>query len=461
MITWINMPRLGLTMNEGVITRWMKKVGDTVEKGEVIAEIESDKSTVPFESPESGTLLKIIAEEGAEIPIYEPIAAIGEAGEEVTEALGTSELSASGQPAPDRPASGMPDPDTSVSGPAASDAVSGRDAVPGERVFASPAARKAAAENGVDLRLVPLRQGKKRLEKADVLSWIQEHKVKSTPLAKRVAEGAGIDLAHIQPANGTRIYSSDLRGAAAEEREAAPAARRRPGGLAEDRRVPVAGMRRVIAQKMKESIETAAHVALTTEVDMSRAVDLRQRLLPFVEKRYGVRLSLNDIVIRCAAEALREFPRVNSVFQGDEIIEKSGVHVGMAVALEEGLVVPVIRDADCLSLGGIAAESKRLAQRARAGELMPDEYSGGTFTVSNLGMYDVTFFSSIINQPESAILSVAKVVDRIVPEAGVPVIRPMMNLTVNFDHRPVDGAQAAQFLRRIKQLLEEPYELLG
>lgn len=431
----INMPRLGLTMTHGVLAKWLKQEGDKVEKGDFIAEIESDKSIVSYESPDSGYLLKILLKEGDKGEIYTPIAVLGERGEQVAH-----EDLTIGQPT-------VGSEDKTAQEPAENKTEVMEKGKGSPGIFFSPRARKTATANNVDISRIPLPFGKKRIEEKDVLCFIESSKVKTTPLAAKITEERGYDLTDVCKNPGERIYSKDLAVSG-------------PAATNTDRRLVVTGMRRVIAARMKESVSTAAHVALTTEVDMSNAIDLKNRIQDKVMDNYGVKVSLNDIVLKCTAAALKEYPRINSVFSESEIIEKGEINLGIAVALEEGLIVPVVRRADLLSIGEIAVGSKQLAEKARQGKLLPEEYSGGTFTVSNLGMYDITQFTSIINQPESAILSVAKVVERIVPVKDQFAIKPMMNLTINFDHRPIDGSTAAIFLKKIKTLLEEPYELL-
>jgi len=436
--TNINMPRLGLTMTEGVIVKWLKAEGDQIEKGEEIVEVESDKSVVAYEAPESGTLLKILVKEGDACEIYKPMAILGEEDESLegsnAKADATDELI-------EKPLEVTEAVKEAI---VCGKAIAGFD---GKRVLISPSAKRVAKENNVDISLISFPSGKKRIEKADVMSYLESNKVKTTPLAAKIAVEKGIDLASLSKGPGERIFSSDLE-------------TKQPIRERGENRFPVTGIRKIIAAKMKSSLDTAAHVSLTTEVDMSNVMEMKKRISDKVLAQYRVKLSINDIVVKCVAKALKEYPRINSVFRDVEIVEKEEINVGMAVALDEGLMVPVIRNADELGLGGIASKSKDLADRARQGKLLPDDYTGGTFTVSNLGMYEITHFTSIINQPESAILSVSKSVERAVVIDGQIMIRPMMNLTISFDHRPIDGSTAAIFLRRVKQLLEEPYELV-
>ena len=436
MASYVKMPRLGLTMTEGVIIKWLKKEGDAVNKGDEIVEIESDKSVVSHESAESGILLKILAEEGQSSKIYSPIAIIGEQGEVLED---IPDLTEGKDPEGEREPAKIPE---------AEEGITDRHSRKEDRIFISPAAKRVAKENNIEIGDIPFPSGKKRIEKSDVMTFIikQNQKVKVTPLASKIAEENGIDLTSLDKKPGERIYSSDLPVSQTVQKTSS--------------RISVTGMRKVIAAKMKSSLDTAAHVSLTTEVDMHNVVDLKNRIKDKIMQKFGVNPSINDIVIKCVAIALKDHPRMNSVFSNTEIIEQAEINIGMAVALPEGLVVPVIRNADSLSIGEISAASRKLSEKAKQGKLLPDEYSGGTFTVSNLGMFEITQFTSIINQPESAILSVAKIVKRPVVENDQIHIKPMMNLTINFDHRPIDGAMAANFLKRVKQLLEEPYELI-
>jgi pyruvate dehydrogenase E2 component (dihydrolipoamide acetyltransferase) len=436
--TILNMPRLGLTMSEGRLVKWLKAEGDEIKASEEYVEIESDKSVVAHEAPEAGYLLKILAIEGDVVEIYKPIAVIGEQNESIDEVLSSIDI----PPAELGEKQQRDEKQEKMSSKEVKEP-KGRD-----RIFISPAARRIATENNINIAEIPFPKGKQRIEKAHVIDFIESSRLKkTTPLASKIAEEHSIDLKSLGVEPGKRIFSKDLQ-------QVLQASGSQPS------RIQVAGMRKIIAARMKDSIDTAAHVSLTTEVDMSKVIEMRQRIIDRIMKKWDVKVSINDIVIKCTACALKEHPRINSVFTQEEIIEKSEINIGVAVALQEGLIVPVIRNADMLSVGQIAAVSKELSAKAKASALNPDEYNGGTFTVSNLGMYDITQFTSIINQPESAILSVAKVVERPVVLNGEIVVRPIMNLSINFDHRPIDGAMAAIFLKRVKELLEEPYELM-
>lgn len=379
----IKMPRLGLTMTEGVVAKWHVKEGDRIEKGALLCDIESDKSVIPFESPDEGVILRLLAEPGEVIPVLEPILLFE--GEDEGLAVTVKETA-----------------QVDIK----------------EKQFVTPAARRIARENGIDVRLLTPRQGKQRIEKQDVL----------------------------------RVMKTG--------RDAAPIAAPESEPSRETRKLPLTSLRKAVARNMKESLFKAAHVSSTTEVDMTQVVMMIDRLTEKVHSEYGVKLSVNDVILKCTAFALQAYPRMNSVLAEEEILEKTEINLGMAVALADGLIVPVIQDADRLGIGTISQRAKALSQKAREGGLLPEEYAGGTFTVSNLGMFGITHFTSIINQPESAILSVGSLVKRPAAEGDQVIIKPMMNLTINYDHRLIDGAVSAQFLRYLRELLEEPLKML-
>lgn len=439
MAIMINMPRLGLTMTEGIIAEWKIKEGDRINKGDIIAKIESDKSVVPYESPESGTVLKLLAEELDTVSIYEPIAVIGNDGEPIDDL----ELTTSGMKDSEEPLSAKAEVPAELT---VQEKTSVRE--PG-KIFASPAAKRVAKELDIDISEVPFPTGKARIQKADVLAYAENRtKVKATPLAKKIAAEQGIDLTAVSTDAG-RIYSSDIQ--------------KKPEILSsssEDTIIPVTGIRKIIASRMKESLETAAHLTTVIDVDMTEIIKIKEIVKDSIQQRYDVKISYNDILLKCVASAIEEYPRVNCRFEDTGITQYGKIDLGMAVAVEEGLVVPVIRNANHLSLGQIASEAKRLAGKARDPGLAPDDMSGGTFTVSNLGMYGITSFTSIINQPESAILSVGAVIKKPVVIDDELAIRPMTTLTLSYDHRAIDGAMSAIFLKKLKDIIESPYKLM-
>lgn len=445
MASIVTMPKLGLTMTEGTITKWLKKIGDAVKKGDLIFEVATDKITNQVEALDEGILRKIIAPEGTTLPVGAPVAILAAQDEPLPAVPGIEDVPA-GQAAPPASPARPTEPPT----PAAD-----------SEIKASPAAKKLARERGVNLAEVRPTRPDGRIVEQDVLAYLdqkakaQQEKaaqpevppaapLRATPVAERLAKELGIDLNKIA-ASGRIGKENVFRAFLAAQEEAAP----------RERREPLAGMRKVIARRMAESKRTAPHVTINMEVDMSRAKALREAL-----KAQDKKVSFNDIVVLAAARALREFPVVNATITEAEIIYHNAVHVGVAVALDDGLIVPVVKNADQKTLLALSEEIKDLAARARAGKLSPDEASGSTFTVTNLGMYGVDSFTPIINQPESAILGVNRIAEKPVVVEGNIAIRPMMNLSLSFDHRLIDGALAARFLARVKAYLEEPALML-
>ncbi len=438
------MPKTGMAMEEGTVVRWLKMVGDTVAKGEAIAVIETDKVTMDLESDYEGTLLAIIHGDGVVVKATDTIAWIGAAGEKVGDAPAAHAVAQAAAPAatstlPEAPAAASPSAPTAL--PA------------GGKVPATPAARAFAAESGVALSSVVGSGPGGAVRLRD----LQAAKVvKATPLARKVAEIHSVDLAGL-PGSGTggRIRKSDV-----EARAGSPAgsAVRPAAGSPSAASMPISGMRRVIAEKMLRSHQQVPSVTLVTRVDVTELAALRERM----NAGGGAKVSYTDFIARAAAAALREHPLVNSVIEGDRIVLRDEVSIGVAVALEAGLIVPVVRGADSLSVRQIAAATRELADRARSGQLMPGEYAGGTFTITNLGMYGITEFTPLINVPESAILGVGAIQEafRTGPDGGIQS-RKVMSLCLTHDHRHIDGAPAAAFLGRIRELLEDCYSLVG
>lgn len=474
----VKMPVLGQSVEEVRILQWLKNEGDTVTAGENLAEIETDKVNTFFESPESGVVRKILAPADSFVPVEAPVVIVGTADEPIGHLLDAGAAEATAAPAGEKPAAPSP--------AAVSPSAAGGGAVPtpsGEAVtvFASPRAQRAADEAGIDLRLLAGRgtgpHG--RVQEKDVLALraelenaagqalaptpLAERAVKASPLARAVAEDSGVDLAALAGTGpGGRITAGDVRGAV----PAGGVARGTSAGVGATPAVPrtltLTGLRKRVADNVAKSIRTAPHVTLNLSADMGEAMRLRTLLLPTVEKQTGgVRLSPTDIIVKAAAVALREFPYVNAHIDGDTLTFFDEVHVGLAVSLgEEGLIVPVIRDAHRKGLAEIAQDRQALAARARAGQLTTADVSGGTFTVSNLGNYGVESFNPIIAPPQVAILGVGGIADTVVARDGAPTVRPMMGLSLSFDHRAMDGAPAAAFLARLKEILETPYLLM-
>ena len=440
----IVMPKLGLTMTEGTVSKWLKHEGDAVKEGEPLFEVETDKLTNTIEASASGTLLKIAVAEGGTAKCLDPVAVIGEAGEDVSALIGVIPAAGAAAPAP--------------AAAAAAPAAPAR--APGERVLASPAAKKLAKELGIDIALVPGTGPKGRITEEDVKNYKpaeaapaapaapEEPKVKASPLAAKVAADIGLDLKDV-PAHG-RVLAADIL-AAVQKGGSAPA----EAGPREEA-VPMNGMRKAIARNMLNSHMTSPTVTFNLGIDMTELKRLREQL-----KVEEIKVSYTDILVKVVARALTEFPLLNCSVEDNKIIYKHYVNMGVAVALDNGLVVPNVRDADKKSLTEISAEVKELATLARKGGLPMDRLTGGTFTITNLGMYGIESFTPIINQPEVAILGVNTMEDKVVVVDGEICVRPIMNLSLTADHRVVDGSVAAQFLQRIKKLMEKPALLLA
>jgi pyruvate dehydrogenase E2 component (dihydrolipoamide acetyltransferase) len=420
MATEVVLPKLGLTQEEGTIVRWLKAEGGRVQKGEPLFEVMTDKATLEVEAPASGVLLRILVPEGGTAPVAAPIALIGEPGE-----AAQAPAPAGGAQPPARGArAGAGSGDRSAAGarPGSSEGDGARVASPAGRVRISPRARALAASRGVDVRTLA---------------------------------GSG---------PGGRILERDVQRALAAGAAPVPAgAPPRPAPAAAPAAPPAAAaarMRSIIARRMMESLHSTAQLTLTTEVDMAEAVRLREEIGPELERREGVRPTVTDLVVRAAALALRDHPAVNARWEGEGVRRLEEVHIGVAVALDEGLVVPVVRHADRATLAQISAAVRDLSERARERRIRPDEMEAGTFTVTNLGMFEVDAFTPILNPPEAGILGVGRLHRKPVAAGDRVEIRPMMVLSLTFDHRVVDGAPAAQFLQRLKHVLEHPYLLL-
>lgn len=450
MATIVIMPKQGLMMEEGTITSWLKKEGEAVTAGEPLFEMETDKLTITMDAEASGTLLKILHPEGDVVPITQPIAVLGEPGEDVSALVG-------GDAAPAQaaaPAEAAPAPAAEAP---ASPAV---ERAPGERVFSSPRARLRAEENGVNIAAVPGSGPDGLVIERDVNAYMVS-KPAVTPLAANIAKAQGVDLSGVtgSGSNG-KIKVFDLPGGSPA---AAPAAQESPAAVQQSRGTrteKMSGMRKAISRNMLASKETNAQTNHRIKVDMTAAIALRKQY-----KDLGIKISYNDIIVRACAKALADMPIVNASVEGDSILYHDYVNVGTAVSVPGGLIVPVIKDADIIGLSGIAARSAALIEKAREGRLTDADYHGGTFTVSSLGMFDLDDFVAIINPPESAILAVGKIAKTpvvVTDEEGEDaiVIKSMCALCLSYDHRIIDGAEAAKFLQKVKNYLQNPVLLI-
>ena len=456
MATEIIMPKLGLTMSEGSVVRWIKKDGETVKKGELLFEVQTDKVVLEVESPADG-IVKILTGEGVVVPVTTIIAWVLGAGEAVPGGAAAGPAA----PTPQAAAAAAPAP-AAEAGPAAEAAE-----LTGGRVAASPAAKRVARELGVDIASVKGTGPGGRIVEKDVREAAESRRVKITPVARRMAEEAGLDLSKIAGTGPEgRVTKEDVErelakaAAPAPAPALAPAPAPRPVVPAEAESLPISGVRQVIFDRMGASSRTVARVTEFTEVDATSLVDVRTRLKAELQKTENVSVGYNDLLIMIVAKALKEHRLLNSAIVEGQIKLLPQVNIGLAVDTERGLLVPVIRNADTLSLLGIIRDLRALIERAMNGKSLPDDLSGGTFTITNLGMYDVDGFTPIVNQPESAILGVGRIVAKPAVYEGQIVPRQMMTLSLSFDHRSIDGAPAARFLQRVKQLIENPYLMI-
>jgi pyruvate dehydrogenase E2 component (dihydrolipoamide acetyltransferase) len=399
MATKISMPKLSDTMEEGIILKWVKKEGEKVKQGEVIAEVQTDKADMELEAYDSGVMRKIFVPEGKGAAVGTLIAIIGNETEDISSLL-------------------VPDPvPVSAHTPAA---------VPSDNNVPTQLAISPAAA-------------------------VSDSRIKASPLAKVIAKEHKIELTSI-PGSGPsgRIIKKDVERALASG--SVPTFTAAVRGAKE---IPLSLMRKTIAKRLTESKSSIPHFYLTAEVDMKRAIEFRTS----VNAAAGTKISYNDLIVKAVALSLRNNPSANASFAGDKIIQHGRIDIGIAVAIDEGLMTPVIRNADQKGLGLISEESKALSARAHEKKLLPEEFSGATFTVSNLGMYGIEEFSAIINPPEGAILAVGAIIEKPVAEYGNVVIGHRMKITLSCDHRVIDGAVGAQFMQNLKTILENPAAL--
>lgn len=479
------MPQPGSTMEEGTILKWHKPEGTAFRKGEVLLEIETDKASVEVEAEEDAVLRKILAPENMTVAVRKPIAILGTADESIDALLAEAGVGGAANGA-QRPASEAA-PETAPAPSAATSAAHAPAApqAPAGKVFISPRARRVADEHSVPIAALAGRgtgpEG--RVVEKDVLAFLEQGYASTapasasesaktptrvTPLAARIAEDLGVNVNDLSTGlPGSRVRSEDVlrhartgaetvAPAPAPAKEAAVSGASQPGVTVQ----PFVGMRKRIADNVAKSAFTAPHVTLTLEVDMTTAATFRSTLIPDVEKAYGTRLSFTDILVKAVARALGEHPLLNAALIGDEVRIYTAKNVGVAVALDQGLIVPVVKNADAKSLGAVSVELKQLVERARTGKFTPDDLAEGTFTITNLGTFGIDVFDPIIVPPQAAILGVGRIADKAVVVDKQVVVRTMMNLCLSFDHRILDGVPAARFLQRVKELLEAPLLIL-
>lgn len=479
MPTEIFLTKVGMTMSEGVVAQWYVADGAAVEKGALLYRLETEKVELEVDADASGTVKHVAAENVTLAPgdLIGFIFAPGEAIPANLAALASGVAVAA--PALVTSAAPAARASSALAASAAPAAVVGE----GGRVLASPAARRLAKERGVALASLTGSGPSGRVVEADVHAArvvadvepaADAREIKASPLARRLAEELGVNLASVRGTGpGGRIVKEDVEAAAAAPKRTAPPLRAVPSpstpapasraaaasGPQAGEKIPLRGMRKTIATRMHQSLQTSAQLTMDMDVRMDDCVRLREQLVAEWQPE-GVKPSYTDLVVRAASKALAQHPRMNSVMGETEITLLREIHVGIAVALEEGLVVPVIRNTSALDLKAIAQESSRLARAARDGKLSMDDFAGGTFTVSTLGMFGVDSFTPIINAPQSGILGVNRIRDEVGWDGDRPVKRKAMRLSLTWDHRVLDGEPAARFLASVRDLLESPYRLL-
>ncbi len=425
----VSMPRLSDTMQEGTITRWLKRVGDEVKRGDVLAEVETDKANMEVEAYDAGILEQVVVQEGGTVPIGQVIAIIGSGAG--IHAEGQPKVPTTKRPEPTLPTTPVGHQNAIVEQPAVFAGISAQQQierrVDGVFIKASPLARRMAEEHGIDLQLVKGTGPGGRIVRDDIEDFIEQRTI-SPAVAQRPVEAVPASI---------------------------PEASRADAEI-----VTLTSMQKTIARRLMESKQTVPHFYIGNEIDMTEVLKLRQELnLALVEE--GIKISVNDLIVKACALALEKFPEVNGSYKDGQFVLHKKVNVGIAVDISSGLVVPVIRDANIKGLRAIARETKNLVAKAQAGKLTPAELDGGTFSISNLGMMDVTDFVAVINPPQAAILAVAATRKTFVPIDDQPVIREIMHVTLSADHRILYGATVARFLKEVKHLLQNPFLLLA
>ena len=466
----IYLVKVGMSMTEGMVAEWFIPDGGSVKKGELVYALETEKVNLDVDAEYDGTV-KHLVDVGVMLKPGDVVGYIFEAGEDIPSELGGASAAPAAEAAAAAEEEAAPEPAAVTPAAAAATTATGSDG----RIKSSPAARRLARELGVDYTQVAGTGPGGRIVEADVQAAadagtaagtaaaapaaVAAADVKASPLAKRLAAEKGVDLTRVRGTGpGGRIVQADIE-AAAGGAAAPAAAAAKPAGPSAGERIPVRGMRKTIASRMHHSLQESAQLTMDMEAMMDDAVKVRNSL---VEEwaADGVKPTYTDFVIKAAAKALELHPLMNSQFSGDEILLLEEINVGMAVALPEGLVVPVVRNVDQLSVKELARETSRLAIAARDGSLGLDDYAGGTFTVTALGMYGVDSFTPIINEPQSGILGVNRIYDGLEWDGDKPVKTKKMNLSLTWDHRTLDGAPAAEFLVEVRNLLEAPWRLL-
>ena len=460
MATNLNMPQMGYDMQEGTLVRWLKSAGDSVSLGDAVAEIETDKAVVEFESTAEGVLLELLVEEGTTVAVGESIATVGAEGETVAAGGGDSEDSSDGDAVAEESSESEEQDE-----PAAEEAAIPLPASPSE-VRASPVARRLAAERGVDLSTVVGTGPGGRILRSDVLSaepMAAPAEEPDMPEEEAPVEAPEVVEDEAVPADETPVEEPETAEEEAMEEEAPaeePDEAEEPDvpEQAADGLVPLTRMRQQIARTTVGSKTTIPHFYVSADIDMTEAMALRKRINETLEG--DVRVSVNDMVIKASVNTIKRFPKFNSSYTDDGIRMHDSINIGIAIAEEDGLIMPAILDCGGKSLTEISTASKDLVKRSQTGTLQVEEYTGGTFSISNMGMFDVTSFVAIIQPPQSAVLAVGTVKKQAVVQSDGVVVREIMSATLSVDHRVSDGAEGAQFIVQLKEFLENPLRLL-
>ena len=448
MAEYVIMPKLGFNMDKGTLLKWRKKEEEFVEEQEVLFEIETDKTVMEVEAQTSGILRKILVAEGEEVPVTLPIAIIGDKDEDISkmineanQKLGKAEI-------------GEVDKEKSKVDRESLPVTEKKQEIEQKKEEfkkISPGARKKAKELGVEVQSMEGSGPEGVVIEKDVVSYYQSHRVEVSPVTRKIAEKVGIDLETIKGTGiGGKVIKRDLQEILTKSEKVNKT----------EKRIPYAGMRKIIGDRLSQSKFTAPHIYFTTSIDMSKVIDLLKRF----NQDNKERISINDFLVFTVAKVLAEQPNINCSLVGEEIVYHKDINIGVAVALEEGLIVPVIKNADKKSLSILSKETKKLIKLARERKLMPEDYNGGTFTISNLGMYGIDNFTAIINPPEAAILAVggikkmpAVIDEEVLEKIG---IRSLVKVTLSVDHRLIGGVMAANFLKQIKYYLEFSEDLI-
>jgi pyruvate dehydrogenase E2 component (dihydrolipoamide acetyltransferase) len=433
MASQIVMPKMSETMEEGVVVKWLKREGDRVASGDALAEIETDKAVLELEATTAGVLYKILAQEDSKVPVGQLLAVIGVEGEDVS-----SLISQSSSPSPTTIAASLISAPSPSSVASRSETVARPEPSTRERIDASPLARRMAEEVGIDIAQVPGTGPGGRVVKRDIEAFWAQPPGQPLPLPTATVATPATAL-EVSPQVRAPLPQIGVAGVDHIDHE-------------------LSMMRKTIARRMALSKTTAPHFYLTTEIDMERAVSMRHSLNELAADE--AKISFNDMILKAVANALRQFPPMNVSYADETIRAYQRVHLSVAVALDDGVITPIIRDCDRKSLGEIAREAKELTDRARSRRLKPEDYTGGTFSVTNLGMFDVEAFAAIINPPEAAILAVGTIKQQPVVVDGQLSIGHRMKVTLSGDHRAIDGATGARFLQIVKRLLEQPLTLM-